>query len=76
MNTLLSVEDLQVAYGGIQALQGVSFEVGEGEVVSLIGANGAGKSTTLRAISRIVKAKSGRINYAGDDLCSLLHARL
>jgi branched-chain amino acid transport system ATP-binding protein len=71
MNTLLSVEDLQVAYGGIQALQGVSFEVGEGEVVSLIGANGAGKSTTLRAISRIVKAKSGRITYAGDDLLAM-----
>jgi branched-chain amino acid transport system ATP-binding protein len=71
MNALLSVEDLQVAYGGIQALQGVSFEVGEGEVVSLIGANGAGKSTTLRAISRIVRAKSGRITYAGDDLLAM-----
>jgi branched-chain amino acid transport system ATP-binding protein len=68
---LLSVRNLCVNYGGIQALQGVSFDVHPGEVVSLIGANGAGKSTTLRAISRIVKAKSGLIRYAGQDLLTL-----
>ncbi len=68
---LLDVCDLQVNYGGIQALQGVSFHVNAGEVVSLIGANGAGKSTTLRAISRIVKARGGSINYDGRDLLSM-----
>jgi branched-chain amino acid transport system ATP-binding protein len=68
---LLSVRDLHVAYGGIQALQGISFDVSAGEVVSLIGANGAGKSTTLRAISRIVKARSGSISYLGDDLLAM-----
>jgi branched-chain amino acid transport system ATP-binding protein len=68
---LLDVRDLQVNYGGIQALQGVSFHVNAGEVVSLIGANGAGKSTALRAISRIVKARGGSINYDGCDLLSM-----
>ena len=68
---LLEVRDLQVNYGGIQALQGVSFHVNPGEVVSLIGANGAGKSTTLRAISRIVKARGGSIAYDGRDLLSM-----
>jgi branched-chain amino acid transport system ATP-binding protein len=68
---LLDVRDLQVNYGGIQALQGVSFHVNPGEVVSLIGANGAGKSTTLRAISRIVKARGGSIAYDGRDLLSM-----
>ena len=70
-SALLEVRDLQVNYGGIQALQGVSFHVNAGEVVSLIGANGAGKSTTLRAISRIVKARGGSINYDGRDLLSM-----
>ncbi len=65
---LIEVQDLCVNYGGIQALQGVSFRVHRGEVVSLIGANGAGKSTTLRAISRIVKTRSGSITYKGEDL--------
>ncbi len=71
IDALLCVEDLEVAYGGIQALQGISFHVAVGEVVSLIGANGAGKSTTLRALSRIVKAKAGRITYNGEDLLSM-----
>ncbi len=52
--TLLSIQDLQVAYGSILALQGISVEVHEGEIVTLIGANGAGKSTLLRAISGMV----------------------
>ena len=56
---LLSVENLSVSYGNIKALHGISFEVSEGEIVCIIGANGAGKSTTLRAISRLIPAESG-----------------
>ena len=56
---LLQVENLNVAYGAIRALHGISFHVDEGEVVTLIGANGAGKSTTLRAISAILPVESG-----------------
>lgn len=66
---LLSVEDLRVSYGGIRALHGISFQVDEGEIVCMIGANGAGKSTTLRAISRLVPIESGsQITYKGQDL--------
>ena len=68
---LLEIKGLRVSYGGIRALQGVDLVVYAGEVVSLIGANGAGKSTTLRAISRIVKVASGSISYSGEDLLSL-----
>ena len=68
---LLEIKELRVSYGGIRALQGVDLVVYAGEVVSLIGANGAGKSTTLRAISRIVKVASGSISYSGEDLLSL-----
>jgi branched-chain amino acid transport system ATP-binding protein len=64
---LLKVEDLHVSYGAIRALKGISFEVREGEIVTLIGANGAGKSTTLRAISRLVPYE-GRIVFDGVDL--------
>jgi branched-chain amino acid transport system ATP-binding protein len=67
---LLEIRDLHVQYGGIRALQGVDLVVHAGEVVSLIGANGAGKSTTLRAISRIVKTKAGAIVFDGIDLLS------
>ncbi|MEJ2485298.1 MAG: ABC transporter ATP-binding protein [Anaerolineales bacterium] len=56
---LLSVENLSVSYGNIKALHGISFDVSEGEIVCIIGANGAGKSTTLRAISRLIPAESG-----------------
>ena len=63
--TLLKVSGLQVAYGGIQAVKGVSFEVYEGELVSLIGANGAGKTTTLKAITGIQPAASGDIEFMG-----------
>jgi branched-chain amino acid transport system ATP-binding protein len=56
---LLSVENLSVSYGNIKALHGISFEVDQGEIVCIIGANGAGKSTTLRAISRLIPAESG-----------------
>jgi branched-chain amino acid transport system ATP-binding protein len=69
-SALLEIADLSVNYGGIQALQAVSLEVRAGEVVTLIGANGAGKSTTLRSISRIVAIRQGRIRYDGRDLTS------
>ncbi len=66
--SLLAVDDLAVAYGGISALRGLSIAVYEGEIVSLIGANGAGKSTLLRAISGLVPPLSGRIVFRGKDL--------
>lgn len=69
--SLLTVSNLQVSYGGIEALKGISFEVEEGQIVTLIGANGAGKSTTLRAISGLVKIKSGAITFDGRDITSL-----
>ncbi|MEW5932116.1 MAG: ABC transporter ATP-binding protein [Bacillota bacterium] len=65
---ILSVENLQVFYGVIQALHGISFQVEEGEIVTLIGANGAGKSTTLRCISGLVRPRSGRIVFRGKDI--------
>ncbi|MBN2001879.1 MAG: ABC transporter ATP-binding protein [Anaerolineae bacterium] len=65
---LLEIKDLAVSYGAIRALHGISFHVNEGEVVTLIGANGAGKSTTLRAISGLQPADSGQILYRGDDI--------
>jgi branched-chain amino acid transport system ATP-binding protein len=70
-DTLLSIQDLQVAYGNILALQGISVEVHEGEIVTLIGANGAGKSTLLRAISGIVPIRSGKIRFGSTDLRSV-----
>ncbi len=65
---MLELQDLHVSYGGIRALKGVSIQVNEGEIVSLIGANGAGKSTTLRAISGLERAQSGKILYNGEDI--------
>jgi len=67
----LEIRNLTVSYGAIQALQSISLTVQPGEIVTLIGANGAGKSTTLRAISRIVKAKAGQILYQGQDIARL-----
>ena len=64
--SLLKVMNLKVSYGGIEALKGVSFEVEKGQTVAVIGANGAGKSTTLRAISGLVPIKSGTITYDGN----------
>ena len=69
--SLLAVNNLVVSYGGIEALKGISFEVEEGQVVTLIGANGAGKSTTLRAIMGLVSVKSGSITYDGQDITGL-----
>ena len=66
---MLSVENLRVAYGAIQALHGITFEVEEGEIVCIIGANGAGKSTTLRALSRLIPVQSGtEMDFRGQDL--------
>jgi len=67
---LLKVENLKVNYGGIEALKGISFEVKSGNIVSLIGANGAGKSTTLKSIVGLVKAKEGSIKYEDKNLLS------
>src|SRR6201989_1214434 len=67
-NTLLQVEGLRVAYGGIQAVKGVSFEVRQGELVSLIGANGAGKTTTLKAVTGIQPVAGGDIRYLGRSI--------
>jgi len=66
--TLLKISDLKVNYGGIEAVKGISFDVPEGEIVTLIGANGAGKSSTLRAISGLVKPQSGTIEFLGDNI--------
>ncbi len=68
MGTLLSVQDLHVYYGSIHAIKGVSFEVNEGEIVTLIGANGAGKSTTLNTVSGILKPRSGSIEFEGKSI--------
>ena len=65
---LLEVRGLEVGYGGIRAVKGVDFEVGEGELVCLIGANGAGKSTTLRAVCALLAARAGSIRYDGMDI--------
>ena len=71
--TMLKITGLKVAYGGIQAVKGVSFEVREGELVSLIGANGAGKTTTLKAAGGVLpyengRIAAGRIRFFGDDI--------
>ncbi len=66
--SLLTVKDLKVSFGGIEALKGISFSVEEGAIVTLIGANGAGKSTTLRAISGLVRPSAGTIHYAGEPI--------
>ena len=65
---MLKIQNLQVAYGGIQALRGIDMEVPDGKIVTLIGANGAGKSTTLRTISGLVKAQSGSILWNGQEV--------
>ena len=68
---MLKIDDLVVAYGGIEALKGISLEVPEGKIVTLIGANGAGKSTLLRTIMGLEKPKSGKITYEGMDIGGL-----
>jgi branched-chain amino acid transport system ATP-binding protein len=65
---LLELEDVRAGYGGIEALKGISLRVDEGEIVTLIGGNGAGKTTTLMTISGVVKARAGKLSFAGTDL--------
>ena len=65
---LLEVKDLQVYYGVIQALKGINFEVNEGEIVTLIGANGAGKTTAMQSIMGLIPARSGTVVYDGQDI--------
>ena len=68
MSNILEIRDLQVRYGGIEAVKGISFDVPEGEIVTLIGANGAGKSSTLRSIAGLVKPASGSIRFRDIDI--------
>ena len=67
-NTILEIENLETHYGKIHALRSISFTVKEGQIVTLLGANGAGKSTTLRAISGLIRSTSGTIRYMGEDI--------
>ncbi|MBP2645453.1 MAG: branched chain amino acid transporter ATP-binding protein [Firmicutes bacterium] len=68
---LLEIQQLSVSYGAIKALHGIDLELHQGEIVSLLGANGAGKSTTLRAISRMLPMTSGQILYKGENLAKI-----
>ena len=68
MSNILEIRDLQVHYGGIEAVKGISLDVPEGEIVTLIGANGAGKSSTLRSIAGLVKPSAGNISFLGEDI--------
>ncbi|MBR6726178.1 MAG: ABC transporter ATP-binding protein [Clostridia bacterium] len=65
---MLSIKDLKINYGGIEAVKGISFDVTRGSIVTLVGANGAGKSSTLRAISGLIKPKEGNIIFEGEDI--------
>lgn len=69
--SLLTVTDLRVSYGGINALKGISFSVETGQIVTLIGANGAGKSTTLRAIAGLAPVQAGHVTFEGEDITGL-----
>ena len=71
MAPILKVDDINVYYGSIHAIKGVSFEVNEGEIVTLIGANGAGKSTTLNTVSGLLRSKTGSITFAGENLAKV-----
>ena len=73
---MLRIDDQRVNYGGIEAVKGITFEVPEGKIVTLIGANGAGKSTTLRTIAGLVKPASGRIHFQADDITALSPDRI
>jgi len=68
MSTVLNVSDINVYYGSIHAIKGISFEVNEGEIVTLIGANGAGKSTTLNTVAGLLRSRTGSITFAGENI--------
>ncbi len=70
-SAILRVSDLQVSYGAIAALCGINFEIQQGAIVTLVGGNGAGKTTTLRTISGLLRAKSGTVNFLGEDITSM-----
>ncbi|MBQ9606048.1 MAG: ABC transporter ATP-binding protein [Lachnospiraceae bacterium] len=65
---MLQIKDLEISHGGIDAVRGISFNVNAGEIVTLIGANGAGKSSTLRAVSGLIKPKAGTVTFCGEDI--------
>ena len=71
MGTMLKIDDINVYYGAIHAIKGISLEVNEGEIVTLIGANGAGKSTTLRTISGLLKPKTGTMTFEGKNIAGV-----
>jgi len=71
MSTILKVDDINVYYGSIHAIKGISFEVNEGEIVTLIGANGAGKSTTLNTVAGLLKPKTGEVDFMGQSLAKV-----
>ncbi|MFZ2852815.1 MAG: ABC transporter ATP-binding protein [Rhodocyclaceae bacterium] len=73
---MLEVTGLRVAYGGIAAVRGISFHVAQGEMVALIGANGAGKTSTLKALARLLDAAGGSVRYGGDEISTLPPHRL
>lgn len=73
---MINIKDLVVAYGGIEALKGISLDVPSGKIVTLVGANGAGKSTTLKSIVGLVKPKSGTIEYEGKDITKINTERM
>ena len=74
--SLLKVDDIHVYYGSIHAIKGISFEVNEGEIVTLIGANGAGKSTTLNTVSGLLKPRSGMITFEGKGIVGIGASRI
>ena len=73
---MLKIDELKVSYGGIEAVKGISFEVPDGQIVTLIGANGAGKSTTLRTIAGLVQPAGGRIHFQAEDITALSPDRI
>ena len=71
MSKILEIKNLSVSYGGIEAIKDISLDVEQGSIVTLIGSNGAGKSSTLRTIAGIVRAKSGEVLFEGENLLGL-----
>ncbi len=70
-DTLLKVEGIETYYGKVAALKGISFEVGKGQIVTLLGSNGAGKSTTLRTVSGLINPSAGKVTFCGEDITKM-----